>query len=160
MNIYLIRHGEAEKSSINKKDFDRELTNPGKIKVKNAALAWSHYITPFDYLISSPLVRALQTAEIIAEYFEIKNEIIVDKRISTGGETSSIIEIANSLEAGNIAFVGHQPDFSEHLSVLISSNGANIDFKKAAIAKIYFPNKVHQSRGILEFLIPAGIFNK
>ncbi len=160
MNIYLIRHGEAEKSSFNKKDFDRELTNTGKVKLKNAALAWKDYIIPFDYLISSPLARALQTAQIIAEYFEIKNEIIVDKKLSAGSRTDSIIEIANSLEAANVAFVGHQPDFSEHVSNLISTNGANVDFKKAAIAKIFFQNKVHLSRGILEFLIPAGIFNK
>ncbi|MHB1686069.1 MAG: SixA phosphatase family protein [Ignavibacteriaceae bacterium] len=160
MNIYLIRHGEAEKSSITKKDFDRELTNSGKVKVKNAALAWKDYIDPFDYLVSSPLARALQTAKIIAEYFEVRNEILVDKKLSAGGGTESIIEIANSLEGVNIAFVGHQPDFSEHVSNLISTSGANVDFKKAAIAKIFFHNKVHLSRGILEYLIPAGIFNK
>ncbi len=160
MNIYFIRHGDAEKISINKKDFDRELTSNGKIRVKNAVLGWNNYIDAFDYLISSPLLRAKQTASIIAEYFEVKNEIIISNKLTSGSLTSDIIEIANTLEAENIAFVGHQPDFSEHLSNLISSSYANIEFKKSAIAKVSFHNKVQLSRGVLEFLIPAGLFHK
>ncbi len=160
MNIYFIRHGEAEKISINKKDFDRELTSNGKIRLKNAIFAWRNYIDPFDYLISSPLLRAKQTANLIAEHFEIKNDLIIDKKLTSGGDTEDIIGIANSLDAENIAFVGHQPDFSEHISKLISASFANIEFKKAAIAKVFFHNKVQLSQGVLEFLIPAGIFNK
>lgn len=160
MNIYFIRHGDAEKISINKKDFDRELTSNGKVRLKNAVLGWKNYIDAFDYLISSPLLRARQTANIIAEHFEIKNEIIVNKKLTSGGLTADIIEIANTLESENIAFVGHQPDFSEHISKLISASFANIEFKKAAIAKVSFHTKVQLSRGVLEFLIPAGIFNK
>ncbi len=160
MNIYLIRHGDAEKISINKKDFDRELTANGKIRLKNAVLAWKNFIDPFDYLISSPLLRARQTADIIAEFFEIRNDIIINKKLTSGGLTEDIVGIANSFDVENIAFVGHQPDFSEHISNLISNSFANIEFKKSAIAKISFHNKVQLSRGILEFLIPAGIFNK
>ncbi len=160
MNIYLVRHGDAEKISLNKKDSERELTAAGKTKLKNAAAAWKQYVPPFDYLVSSPLARALQTAKVIEEFFEVKNEMIVDRKLSPGSSTNDIIEIANSLNADNIAFVGHQPDFSEHVSNLISSGGANVDFKKAALAKISFHGKVHLSRGVLEFLIPAGIFNK
>ena len=160
MNIYFIRHGDAEKISINKKDFDRELTNSGKAKLKNAVNAWKDYISPFDYIITSPLARATQTAKIIEEFFEVKNEIIIDKKLSPGSRTEDIVDIANSLNADNIAFVGHQPDFSEHVSNLISSGSANIDFKKSALAKISFHGKAHIERGVLEFLIPAGIFNK
>jgi phosphohistidine phosphatase len=158
MNIYLIRHGDAEKSSINKKDFDRDLTASGITKIKTAASSWKVLIENFDCIISSPLIRAHHTASVIAEVYGLKKDIIVDKKLSPGSRVESIIEIANSLSAENIAFVGHQPDLSEHLSGMISSKGAYLEFKKGAIAKISFYNKAHLGKGMLEFLIPASAY--
>ncbi len=158
MNIYLIRHGDAERAGAGKKDYDRELTQSGRLKLKNAVSGWSSLAGNFDYIITSPLTRAVQTAEIIAEVLKPKNEIIIDKKIAPGSRTESIVEIANYLGGNDIAFVGHQPDFSEHVSALISSSGAYVEFKKGSIAKIAFHNKAHLSKGVLEFLIPAGTF--
>ena len=158
MNIYLIRHGDAEKAAIGKKDFDRELTSSGIIKIKNAAGNWGNLIPSFDYIISSPLKRALQTAQILGEVFNYNREIIIDKKLAPGSRTEDLVEIANALDGEEIAFVGHQPDFGEHVSNLISSEGAYVEFKKGAIAKISFGNKAHLSKGTLEFLIPTGVF--
>ena len=158
MNIYLIRHGDAEKAAIGKKDFDRDLTQSGRLKIKVAASGWKNFIASFDYIVSSPLIRALNTAKIIAEEYNFKKEIVIDKKLAPGSKTENLIEIANSLNYEDVAFVGHQPDMSEHLSNLISGNWANIDFKKGAIAKVSFNNKAHPSKGVLEFLIPAGTF--
>ncbi len=160
MNIYLIRHGDAEKAAIGKKDFDRELTPSGKDKMKNAVSAWKNVIDKFDCIYSSPLIRATQTAEIAAEQFGIKSKVIVDKKLSPGCKAESIIEIVNTEGKEDIAFVGHQPDFSDILSDLISNKGAYIEFKKGAIAKVVFGSKAHTSRGILEFLIPASVFKE
>ena len=158
MNIYLIRHGDAEKSGGGKKDFDRDLTPSGLTKIQNAASSWKALINNFDFIISSPLVRSHHTATVIAEIYDFKKDIILDDKLSPGSETESIIEIANSLKGENFAFVGHQPDFSEHLSNLISNKGAYIEFKKGAIAKISFYNKANLGKGILEFLIPASAY--
>jgi len=158
MNIYLIRHSDSEKSSSSKKDFDRELTEEGKEKIKTAAEGWKHLVKSFDIIVSSPLMRAVQTAKIVAEVFEYKKDIIIDKRISGGRKTDDLIELANSLSGEEIAFVGHEPDFSNHVSNLISSSGAFVDFKKGAIAKMSFQNRVRYSKGILEFLIPPKTF--
>jgi phosphohistidine phosphatase len=159
MNIYLIRHGDTEKVSIGKKDFDRELTSSGRIKLKSAILNWKNIIREFNFIVTSPLVRAVQTANIIAELYGTGNNILIDKKLSPGSRTESLIEIANSLESEEIAFVGHQPDLSEQLSDLISTKSAYIDFKKGAIAKVSFGNKVSIAKGTLEFLIPSSIFN-
>ncbi len=160
MNIYLIRHGDAEKAATGKKDFDRELTQSGRIKMKSAAESWKNLIDKFDCIVSSPLVRTIQTAQIIAETFDIKDKIIPDRKLSPGCSTESIIETANSFSGEDFAFVGHQPDMSEILSDLISVNGSIVDFKKGAIAKISFHNKAHLAKGTLEFLIPASVFAK
>jgi phosphohistidine phosphatase len=158
MNIYLIRHGDSEGVSKGLKDSERKLTPDGELKIKNASLFWKNIITEFDYIISSPYLRALQTAKIIASVYNHKKEILIEKRLGCGCETESLMEILNSFTLGDIAIVGHQPDLSNHLSRLISGSGASIDFKKGAIAKISFSNKVKEGKGVLEFLVPPGFF--
>ena len=159
MNIYFIRHSDAENSSITTKDFERKLTEGGIEKIRKSAEGWKHVIPSFDYVVSSPLLRSLQTAEQILDIYDLdKSKLIIDKRLKSGSDLDDIIEIANSLNEDEIAFVGHQPEFSEHVSELISQTYAYIDFKKAAIAKINFYNKVKKGKGLLEFLIPPQIF--
>lgn len=159
MNIYLIRHSDAENSSPSITDGERKLTQKGKDKIQKAAEGWKKLIPTFDFIVSSPLARALQTAEIVADVYKLeKSKVIIDRRLKSGSHIDDVIEIASSLEAENIAFVGHQPEFSEHVSELISQTYAYIDFKKAAIAKINFYNKAKKGKGLLEFLIPPQIF--
>lgn len=159
MNIYFIRHGIAEEKVLGESDFDRKLSPEGVEKLKTSAKAWKVFIRGFDYLISSPLLRAVQTAEVIKTIFSIR-EIYTDKRLSPGSTTEDVIELVNEYDAEDIAVFGHEPDFSMHVSNLISSSGASIDFKKGAIAKISFPSKARLSGGVLEFLIPAKVFTK
>ncbi len=159
MNIYLIRHSDAESSSISTKDFERKLTQNGIEKIRKSAEGWKLLIPAFDYIVSSPLLRALQTAEQILEIYNLpKSKLIIDKRLKSGSNIEDIIDIANAFNENEIAFVGHQPEFSEHVSELISQANAYIDFKKAAIAKINFYNKAKKGKGLLEFLIPPQVF--
>ena len=158
MNIYLIRHGDSEGISKGLKDSERKLTPDGELKIKHAALFWKNIIPEFNYIISSPYLRALQTAKIIALAFNYRKEIVIDKRLCCGSETESLMEILNSFPSDEIAIVGHQPDLSYHLSRLISGSGASIEFKKGTIAKISFSNKVREGKGVLEFLVPPSIF--
>lgn len=160
MNIYLIRHGDAERTSFNKKDFDRGLTESGKVKIKNAAEEWKKIIPAFEEIVASPFVRAKQTAQIIADVFSLEKGIIIDNVMLSGSSTKDFIAAANSFEGENLAFIGHQPDCSDHLSNLISNSGLFVDFSKGMIAKISFSNKVRFSKGTLEFLIPPELFNK
>lgn len=158
MNIYLVRHGDAEKSTVERKDLDRELTPLGKTATRSAARYWKKIITSFDYIISSPYQRALQTSEIIAEEFGMGNEVIIDKKLSPGSTTQDIIEIIRAFSCENIALVGHQPDMAEHISGLISASYTKIGFKKSSIAKISFGSRIKPGKGTLEFLIPADLF--
>ena len=158
MNIYLIRHGDAEKASLGKKDFDRKLTPDGEQKIKNAAEAWKLLIPNFTHIISSPLARALQTAELVKNIYKFSGKVIVDKRLGLGSKTEDIIDLTYEIMGSDMAFVGHEPDFSSHVSNLISSSGARVDFKKGMIAKITFDGKVKMTRGVLEFLIPTKAY--
>ena len=158
MNLYLIRHGDTEKISSEIPDFNRKLTPKGESILKIAVRNWKTLIPSFDHIISSPYVRAVQTAEIIASEYNLLDKLVTNDKLSCGSKTDDIIDIVNSLDGKNIALIGHEPDSSNHLSKLISSNVAFVSFKKGAIAKIIFSNKAALSRGILEFLIPPDIF--
>jgi phosphohistidine phosphatase len=153
MNIILIRHGDAENSSPSIKDFERQLTKEGEVRTRKNLLYLKNFISSFDYIVSSPLIRAQQTAKIAAEVFKYKTEIITEKRLTGNTVTEDIIDIANYLDAKNIAFIGHQPSLANAVSDLISS-GANVEFKKSAAAKISFSKKVFIGKGVLEFLLP------
>jgi phosphohistidine phosphatase len=158
MNIYLIRHSDAEKSSETVKDNDRKLTKEGELKARASAAGWKNLIKGFDYIVSSPLTRAVETAKITSEIFGHGKEIVIDKKIACGSRTEELIELANSLGGEDVAFVGHEPDCSEHISRLTSISGSFVEFKKCAIAKICFQNKARIGKGILEFLIPPKAF--
>lgn len=158
MNIYLIRHGDAEKSSAKIKDSERQLTLEGNQKIKSAAEEWKLLVPQFTHILSSPYLRALQTAEIIRKAYNFPDSIITDKRLSPGNHTEELIDLTNQYLGHEMAFVGHEPDFSGHVSRLISSASAKIDFKKGMIAKISFSGKPKLNKGTLEFLIPTKAY--
>jgi len=158
MNLYLVRHADAEKTPPGKKDEERRLSKEGKERILGAAEQWFYFIKKIDLICTSPFIRAVETAEIIARCLEYKSEIIKNKVLAPGSSTRDLIELINALDGNDIMVVGHQPDLSEHVSNLISSNGALVDFKKAAIAKISFNGKANLSKGYLEYLIPSTAF--
>jgi len=154
MNIFLIRHGKAEAALQTKKDIDRELTEEGKKIIKRSVGFWKNGIISFDFIITSPFKRAVQTAEIIAELMNYKNDLIKDSALFPGCSTRSIIELAEVLNGDNIAFVGHQPDMSYHISTLVCGSQLNLKFSPASIAKVSFKGNPNPGKGILEFLLP------
>ncbi len=160
MNLYLVRHADAEKAHPGKKDEDRKLSREGKDRIRGVAKQWFYFIKNIDIICSSPFMRAMETAEIIRDCFEYDGEIIKDNKLASGSYTKDMIEFVNSLDGNDIMVVGHQPDLSEHVSNLISANGALIEFKKASIAKISFNGKASLSKGYLEYLIPTSAFLK
>lgn len=157
MNLYLIRHSIAENISIDKKDFDRELTSEGKSVIAKTSQAWKNYIDQLDIVLSSPLTRAVQTAEIISSNLQTNQNLIKDNNLGTGSRTSDLIELLNSLEYENVAVVGHQPDLSIHVNNFCGTGSFNLVFPPAALAKIEFDNSIKYGKGRLVYFIPPMI---
>lgn len=157
MNLYLIRHSIAENISLDKKDFDRELTSEGKSVIAKTSQAWKNYINQLDIVLSSPLTRAVQTAEIISSNLQTNQNLIKDNNLGTGSRTSDLIELLNSLDYENVAVVGHQPDLSIHINNFCGTGSFNLVFPPAALAKIEFDNSIKYGRGKLIYFIPPII---
>ena len=157
MNLYLIRHSIAENISIDKKDFDRELTEEGKFVIKKTSEAWKNYIGNVDVVLTSPLTRAIQTAEIISTNLQDKQNLIKDNNLGTGSRTADLIDLLNSLEYKNVVVVGHQPDLSQHINNFCGTGSFNLAFPPASLAKIEFDNSIKYGRGRLIYFIPPII---
>ncbi len=157
MNLYLIRHSIAENITMDKKDFDRELTEEGKFVIKKTSEAWKNYIGNVDVVLTSPLKRAMQTAEIISTNLQDKQNLIKDNNLGTGSRTADLIDILNSLDYKNVVVVGHQPDLSEHINNFCGTGSFNLAFPPASLAKIEFDNTIKYGRGRLIYFIPPII---
>lgn len=153
-----MRHGEAESIKPGLKDSDRKLTSAGLEHLENMFNAIKKSIPQFDHLLSSPLIRAVQTSERVKIYSQSKSEIIIEEKLRPGEELKEIIPILNSLGGKNIFICGHEPDISNFCSSLISSNFAALLFKPGTIAKISFEGKVREASGILQFLFNPVLF--
>ncbi len=157
MNLYLIRHSIAENISIDKKDFDRELTEEGKFVIKKTSEAWKNYIGSVEVILTSPLIRAIQTAEIISSNLQEIPNLIKDNNLGTGSRTADLIDILNSLEYKNVVVVGHQPDLSQHINNFCGTGSFNLAFPPASLAKIEFDNSIKYGRGRLIYFVPPII---
>lgn len=157
MKLYLIRHSIAENISIDKKDFDRELTEEGKFIIKKTSEAWKNYIGYIDVVLTSPLKRAIQTAEILSSNVQATPNIIKDNNLGTGSRTADLIDLLNSFDYKNVAVVGHQPDLSHHLNNFCGTGSFNFAFPPASLAKIEFENTIKYGKGKLIYFIPPII---
>ena len=103
-----------------------------------------------DRIISSPKVRALQTAEVIGSALGIG--VDVDERLSSGCSMSCLDAVLGDSGAGTPMIVGHDPDFSMLLSELIGS--APQEMRKGALASIDVRLPLRAGTGVLRWLIP------
>ncbi len=157
MNLFLIRHSIAENPSTLKSDSLRELTADGKSLVIKMVNFYKLIAPNIDLILTSPFLRAIQTAGLISSFYENKINIIKENNLAAGCNTGTLIEILNIYDYENIAIIGHQPDLSNHISNFTSSANVNLVFRPASIAKIRFEYKIGFNKGVLEYLISSGI---
>ena len=141
MNLYLLRHGIAV--DIAELDFAgdaaRPLTPKGRRQLRKVAAALRAMKVKFDTLLSSPLVRTQQTTEVIATELKFKSKPGFSYELRPGGSAEKLIQQINALKPvpENLLLVGHEPDLSELLSLLVTGYaGGGFSFKKAGLAKL------------------------
>jgi phosphohistidine phosphatase len=120
--IWFLRHGDAEDGSD---DFDRKLTEKGRRQSVDAGAALDALGIELDVCLTSPRVRARETAEHACEYLDV--EIVIEERLQ-GGRFDPL-ELAAGLD--DVLLVGHEPDFSDAIAEL---TGARVDMKKGGLA--------------------------
>jgi phosphohistidine phosphatase len=112
----------------------------------------AHGVRP-DVIVSSPLVRSQQTAEIVATTLGMT--VKTDDRLGSGFGKSELWEMLDELGAREPMFVGHDPDLSSLVSYLIDAAG--ISMRKASLATIDLHTKVSDGDGSLRWLVTADL---
>lgn len=153
MKVYFLRHGIAwERGEWKGADAERPLTSDGIEKLRNTAETLVHLDLGLDAIITSPLVRARQTAEIVAEKLGLRAKLSEDKRLASGFNQDQLHVILREHSRANaVMLVGHEPDLSETISKLIG--GGRIVMKKGGLALVELPN-AQSRRGELLWLLP------
>ncbi len=151
MKLFFLRHGLAgDRSEWKGDDAERPLTSEGKDKIKRTAATLDELDLGLDVIITSPLVRARQTAEIVAQKLDCR--LVEDKRLASGFNVDKLHAILlDHSSAETIMLVGHEPDFSVTISAV--TGGGHIVCKKGGLALVELPN-ARSRRGELVWLLP------
>ena len=142
MEIYLIRHGIAVEPSINIQDQERELTAEGREKTRKVAQKLFSLGLRFDLILTSPLVRSRQTAEIL-RHQRLCSQVETSIYLAPDGEIQvwlSWLEQQHYPENSQLALVGHQPDLGQWAEILLWGEVKNaLIIKKAGIIGLKLP---------------------
>jgi phosphohistidine phosphatase len=135
--LFLIRHGVAEeRGDAWPDDAKRPLTEEGMERLQEAARGLARLDVWIDVVLTSPLVRARQTAEIVASAFDPRPSIITVESLAPEGSYASLVaDLEKHGRKTRIALVGHEPSIGELAARLIGSRHS-FEFKKGAVCRI------------------------
>ncbi len=142
IQVYFIRHGIAADPEDYERDGDRPLTEKGRQKTQAIAQRLQELKLQFDEILTSPLVRAHQTAEIFLEK-GLAPQLTVNESLAPIGSFSNWLDEIKTLEHKTLALVGHEPDLSQWAELLVwgEVKGA-IKLKKAGMIGIDIVNPI------------------
>ena len=156
LELYLIRHGVAEERGEDwPDDSKRPLTPEGISRLQKAARGLTAIGVTFDQIVSSPLVRARQTADVFAQDLKGKPPIATSDALAPAGAPPAVIqEITKHVRKARVALVGHEPNLGELAGLLIGARRP-LEFKKGGICRIDFDMLPPKGGGMLRwFLTP------
>ncbi len=159
ISVHLLRHahaGDAERWGGD--DSIRPLSEKGRRQSERIGRLLAAHDDAPDLFITSPLLRAGQTAEIVAE--ALGAQVIVDARLAGPLDSSVLSDIlASNPDSDRPCLVGHDPDFSELLGELLGT--PPIPMRKGALARVDVGSRtVVPGRGILRYLVPPELLAK
>jgi phosphohistidine phosphatase len=154
MKLILLRHGKADDLHPDG-DFSRALVDKGRKQAQRAAKLLKAAGELPDIVLTSPLVRARQTAEEFCQTAGIPGATIQGWLACGMSPETAIAELAAFHDFKSVAIVGHEPDFSELIQWILGANGGSIEVKKGALACLRVnPPARH---GTLLYLIPSAL---
>ncbi len=151
MKIYFLRHGQADWPDWTGPDDERPLTKKGKKEVRRVADFLANLKVEAEVILSSPLPRASQTAEIVADELDLR--VTEDPLLGPGFDIDKLGQLLEHYRGQDVMLVGHEPGFSDTIRVL---TGGNVKMSKSGLALVDLddPNEL---RGQLVWLIPPKI---
>jgi phosphohistidine phosphatase len=158
MNLYLLRHGLAIERGTGgyKNDAERPLTGKGRRRLQREAAALRKMGCSFDLILSSPLVRARATAEVVAEVLRVGNGFKLSALLSPKADRAELIRYLKKLKPRpkDLLLIGHEPDLSLLASLLLTGGDQlELTLKKGGLCKLNAPTLRAGKCASLEWLL-------
>jgi len=152
--LHLLRHAHAGDSTTwSGADAERPLTRKGRDQAARLArFLATNGIRP-DAIMSSPKVRAQQTAEIVATALDLT--VRLDERLGDGYDLADLARIVEDSRVAAPMLVGHDPDLSFALAGLCAARG--LTMRKGSLATIELRGSFTPGSGILRWLVPPDL---
>jgi phosphohistidine phosphatase len=161
MDLYLVRHAWAgDRNDSQWPDDDlRPLTNLGKKRFAEVAAKLANRGMEINAIATSPLIRCVQTAEILADVVPGKAEIVELDALRPGSNLNAVMlwTTQQAERHQNIVWVGHTPDLDRMTAALIAGNDGLIHFAKGGAAAVRFDGPLEIGAGELRWLVTAKI---
>ncbi len=165
MKLLLVRHAKAESRLVRglsrKNDERRRLTPGGRRDMAKVAKGLKRLVPAIDVLATSPLVRARETAEVLARRYD-RDDIAEVAALSPGAEPKALAEwLRDQPQDALIALVGHEPDLGGFAGYLLTGRRETfLPLKKGGACLIDLANGPAAGGGRLEWLLPPGALRK
>jgi len=166
MKLYVVRHAPAAARRIGRPDFDRALTARGAARMRQIARALRHLGVAPDAIYSSPLLRARQTAEILARQLDGNRDPRIVDGLRPGGRVDLLLHDIGARHrraAAVVMLVGHEPDLGRLLSVLLCGDvRIALRLRKGGFCRLEVPpGRLRHSRcATLEWFIAPRLLRK
>lgn len=156
MKLYIIRHAIAIERGAGVADEDRYLTARGRELFRLNAKAFGKKSIMPDCIVTSPLVRCVQTADILAEALAFSGELVVSRDLAPGFDVAKLYKIIGTAHgAQRIAVVGHEPDLGTIIESLLKS-GESFSLKKGMIVSLDMIFNQHEMPARLNWILYKG----
>jgi phosphohistidine phosphatase len=153
MRVYLVRHAESVDRVGMMPDSARYLTARGRASFRAVAARFRETGAAPAFVLTSPCVRAVQTAEILSEAVRYEGTVIVAPQLAPGFDTDGLNAILDECPgAREVALVGHEPDFGRVLTSLLSLK-TPYAMRKGAIAALDVPDSGNRLRAGFAWLL-------
>ena len=157
MDLYILRHGIAESGGA-RPDAERALTDEGREKLHRVLERAAQAGVSASLILSSPLKRAIQTAEIAGELLGYKDKIAYTDALLPEAEPADLWrELRARRSERAILIAGHEPMLSAATSFLLGASDLRVDFKKGALVHLEIDGFGAHPQGILKWMLTAKL---
>ncbi|MGH7645701.1 MAG: SixA phosphatase family protein [Gemmatimonadales bacterium] len=161
MQLLIIRHAIAEDreqhTASGQEDALRPLTREGRVKMRQAATGLHRLVKTLDVLATSPLARAVQTAEIVAAEYGGPEPVTVPALAPEQPPDAAATWLRTLRDPGTVAVVGHEPDLGILVGWLVAGRGSSvIELKKGAACLLEIHGQAAAGQATLLWALTPG----
>lgn len=153
MRVYILRHGIAEEAAAGGSDAARALTADGRQRLRTVlARAREAGVRP-SIILTSPLKRALQTAEIAAAVLGVKRQLVTTSSLAPSSSPQRVWNEIRAQQAERLLIAGHEPLLSCLVGFLLRCPTLQLDLKKGALVSLEVDAGESEPRGTLKWVL-------